>query len=114
MTSVNDIVKKLEAASEAYYLNTPIISDAEFDSLADRLRELDPEHPFLARVGAIDIQTTPWPIVKHPRAMGSLNKVNTKEEFMKFASKGQSGTFCASDKAKGPVRYCNTRKLFKG
>lgn len=35
-----------------YYAGSPEISDAEFDALEDRLRELAPEHPVLAEVGA--------------------------------------------------------------
>lgn len=43
-----------------YYAGTPEISDEEFDALEDRLRELDPEHPVLAEVGA-PVEAAPGP-----------------------------------------------------
>jgi DNA ligase (NAD+) len=52
----NDAVEALAAQiayhRDRYYNDQPEISDAEFDALEDRLRELAPDHPALAEVGA--------------------------------------------------------------
>ena len=49
---IDIIVKHLEKASEAYYNGNPIVTDAEFDVLRDKLEELDPKNTFLSEVGA--------------------------------------------------------------
>jgi DNA ligase (NAD+) len=95
-----ELAQKIETASSAYYLGTPIMSDAEFDLMIDLLREIDPVHPVLANVGT-DVSTTPWPIVLHQRPMGSLYKVNTEEEYRKWASKYSAGSVCISEKLDG-------------
>lgn len=46
------LAKELRRHRALYYAGTPEISDEEFDALEDRLRELDPDHPALAEVGA--------------------------------------------------------------
>ena len=66
------LVKKLEAASQAYY-NTgePIMSDDEYDMLREELEALDPANPFLTKVGATAERGT----VTLPVPMPSLNKI---------------------------------------
>lgn len=50
---VEPLVLRLREASHAYYeTGTPIMTDAEFDTLVDQLRELDPNNSFLRQVGA--------------------------------------------------------------
>jgi DNA ligase (NAD+) len=71
-------VDQLEKASAAYYAGNPIMTDAEFDAAVVELRENNPDHPFLKRIGA------PVPgkeKVAHKIAMGSLANANNKEEF---------------------------------
>jgi DNA ligase (NAD+) len=94
------LAKKIRDAASAYYLGTPTVSDAEYDLLADRLRAIDPEHELLRAVGT-DIATTSWPIVKHLRPMGSLHKVNSEEDFRKWAAKYASPELCVSEKLDG-------------
>ena len=46
--TTQEIVTKLQAASNAYYNSSEVcMSDAEFDKLHDKLKEMDPENPFL-------------------------------------------------------------------
>jgi len=52
MSTVNEIVARLERASVAYYNGEPVMTDAAFDVLVAELRALNPQHPFLASVGA--------------------------------------------------------------
>ena len=102
------IVKKLKAASDAYY-NTgqPIMSDDEYDELRDKLEEMNPNHPFLKTVGAAPRGAT----VRLPFCMPSLQKIKpgtgTVEKFAARAS-----AFVASDKLDGlSALWDSTKKV---
>lgn len=83
---VQELVEQLQQAREAYYNDDPIMSDAEYDALEDELRELDPKNAFFKQVGAKAEKKTKWKKVKHGAPMGSLMKVQTQEEFDKWAA----------------------------
>ena len=74
MIDVTDLVKRLEAAKDAYYNSSAIMSDAQYDSLEDELRRIDPQHPFFSKVGAALPVNGSWPEVRHSVPMTSLNK----------------------------------------
>lgn len=72
-----------------YVLDSPEISDEEFDRLFDELAELEKKHPELVtpdsptqRVGAEPSEE--FRSVRHRLPMLSLNKVTTEEEFADF------------------------------
>jgi DNA ligase (NAD+) len=68
---VDNLVKRLRDAAKAYYeTGSPIMADAEYDSLVDRLTEVAPQHPFLSEVGC----TPGSSVVKLPFTMPSLDK----------------------------------------
>lgn len=70
--SIQDIVSRLEKAADAYYNDgVGIMGDDEYDMLREQLIELDPEHPFLKKVGAAVKQGN----VQLPVPMPSLNKI---------------------------------------
>jgi len=75
--NTSEIVKALTKASEAYY-NTggSIMTDEEFDSLKNKLKELDPDNEFLKQVGS----PVPKHLSKmeHKIPMGSLNNCTTE------------------------------------
>ena len=85
---LEEIVKKLKDASDAYYNATggALMGDDEYDALKDRLEELAPNHPFLKIVGA--------PVkdgcVTLPVPLPSLNKIKpglgTVENFRRTSS----------------------------
>jgi DNA ligase (NAD+) len=52
---IEALAAKIRHHRNLYYNGTPEISDAEFDALEDRLRDLAPDHPVLAEVGAAPI-----------------------------------------------------------
>lgn len=92
------LTKLLEKASEAYYNTGEVtMSDAEFDSLKEQLRQLDPNHPFLSKVGAPPSEMLAQ--VKHQIPMGSLSKV-TVENYPAWHQK-MKGTVNASLKMDG-------------
>jgi DNA ligase (NAD+) len=46
------IADRLTELAVAYYAGTPLVSDAAFDALEDKLREMAPDHPRFQVVGA--------------------------------------------------------------
>ena len=69
--SVEALVKRLRDASKAYYeTSTPIMTDAEYDTLFEQLTQEAPNHPFLNEVGSSPGGT----VVKLPVPMPSLDK----------------------------------------
>lgn len=56
-TIVDQIVDTLIEASEAYYKGEPIMSDADFDEMEERLRLLDPNNEYFNRVGYRSIES---------------------------------------------------------
>ena len=77
---VRELVGLLKEASDAYYNgDAPVMSDAEYDRLRDELEILDPKNDFLAQVGAS--VNSALQKVRLTIPMGSLDKVNTVDEF---------------------------------
>jgi DNA ligase (NAD+) len=74
----------LRNARKAYYNLSPIISDQEYDALKDELKQLSPDDPEIKAVGAKPLTHTVWDKVKHEIPMGSLDKVNSTDEFIKW------------------------------
>lgn len=64
---------KISEARKAYYNSQPIMSDAEFDVLEDKLREVFPGDPLLNKVGHLPVGI--WPKVVHKIPLGSLSKI---------------------------------------
>lgn len=91
LTNIEDKSKKhsiaslLMEAKHAYYNGYPVMEDAQFDALEEKLREADPSHPYFSVVGA-KIDPTKE-VVRHLFPMGSQNKVNTIEELFDWTSK---------------------------
>ena len=84
------LAQQIAHHSHLYYnLAEPELSDVEFDRLWDELKQLDPEHPQLSRVGA-DI--APGSVkVDHLFPMRSLDKATTTEELNHFVTVTTSG-----------------------
>lgn len=74
--------KKIIKYKRAYYEGNPTISDAEYDRLEAKLRNLDPDHPILKFVG-----TDKAGKVLHDPLMLSANKLPTVEKIIKWAKK---------------------------
>jgi DNA ligase (NAD+) len=76
---VGDLAERIERYRAAYYKGHPEISDAAFDALEDELRDLDPTHPVLAKVGSAEL-VSEWHKARHEIPMGSLNKAVSEDE----------------------------------
>jgi DNA ligase (NAD+) len=84
MKNADNIAKQLQKASIAYYnTGTTIMSDDEFDALKEELTKLNPNHPFLKKVGA-PLAISVWPKRKHESFMGSQEKITTKAELQNW------------------------------
>jgi DNA ligase (NAD+) len=79
---------RLEGYRASYYNGKPEISDAAYDALEDELREIDPTHPVLARVGSGAL-VAEWPKARHEIPMGSLNKAVNEEELRGWLTRCQ-------------------------
>ena len=85
-----ELRKQIEYHNHRYYvLDSPEISDAEYDQLFDELVKLETEYPEqrtpdspTRRVGAPPLDK--FPSRKHSIPMLSLNKAMTKEDFLDF------------------------------
>jgi DNA ligase (NAD+) len=85
MTTTQELEAKIKAARDAYYNLDPIMTDHEYDALVDSLKSLSPTSEQVVSVGAPLPSSGDWGKVTHEDPMGSLNKVNSREEFMEWA-----------------------------
>lgn len=99
------LVPLIERANHEYYvLQEPALSDAEYDALLTRVKELVAAQPDLAplaasvleRVGAGDQQRTPFVKVRHLVPMLSLRNAMSVEEMTEWATRAQDLTGQAS------------------
>ena len=89
MELVSWLVKQISYHSDLYYNKaTPIISDADFDSLWSELKILDPLNPQLDKVGSDSIPGAKK--VNHLFPMRSLDKATGIKEIRHFISETTS------------------------
>ncbi len=83
MTDMLDkIAQTLQVYNEAYRKGSPLVSDAEYDRMVEKLRSLDPEHPFLH---VVEPETfTGKKEIRHPVPMLSTDKAYTGEALERF------------------------------
>jgi DNA ligase (NAD+) len=73
-------------ANDSYYNKSfSTMSDAGYDNLKDEFTRLYPNDPLLKTIGAPIPETSEWEKSKHNIPMTSCNKVNTTDEFVKWA-----------------------------
>ena len=105
------LAEQIARHSDLYYNQAKIeISDSEFDVLWDELKELDPGHPQLQRVGAeIDPGTVK---VDHMFPMRSLNKGTNDDDIAHFVKESslESTRFISQPKLDGSALSLEYRK----
>lgn len=96
MSNVEEIIALLREASAAYYNGGESkMDDDTYDGLIERLKEMDPENPYLEEIGATVQGSVPLPY-----AMPSLDKIKPGEQSLKkFLT--NSGGFVLSEKLDG-------------
>ena len=90
LQKIKSLREQINRHNHLYYvLDSPEISDAEYDRLFDQLLELETKYPELVtadsptqRVGAPPLEE--FKTVRHSLPMLSLNKSSTEEEFLDF------------------------------
>ncbi len=76
--NIDEIVKILLDAREAYYnSDKPLMSDNEFDTLEDKLKELDPGNPYFKTIGSFLAQGEK---IKHSTPMLSMAKAKSMDD----------------------------------
>lgn len=107
---IKSIVERLKAADQAYYnLGKPVMTDAEYDALRDKLAKLAPTHPYLAQVGApVRAGEAPLPI-----KMLSLRKVRPADvpSWVKFTGVKEFWALPKLDGLAGLLHYRNGRLI---
>ena len=100
------LVERLTEYNEAYRRGAPLVSDAQYDLLVARLREIDPEHVFLHRVEPETFSGKRE--IRHPVPMLSTDKAYTPEELERFVARVEKE---AAEIGVSGVRYRVTPKL---
>ena len=87
---IRRLAEKIDYHRELYYNHaSPEISDADFDSLWDELKRLDPDNPVLHQVGPEPLPGTVK--VEHLFPMRSLDKGTTADDILHFVNQSTSG-----------------------
>lgn len=81
-----ELEELLRKWAKAYYNEQPLVSDQIFDEFQDYFKLTYPENQLLKEIGAPVPRDTPWDKVEHTIPMTSLDKINTEEQFEKWAN----------------------------
>ncbi len=106
---IEELRKNIRYHNYRYYvLNSPVVSDAEYDRLMQELRELEAAHPLLVppdsptqRVGAEPLDK--FEKVRHPRPMLSLSDAFEEEELWAWLER--ISKLLPEDVAQGDLQY---------
>jgi len=97
--SVEDLEKEIQKHNDLYWKqNKPIISDQEYDTLVETLRNLDPSSKVLSEIPS---ENKYGANVKHDIPMLSMGKAYSLEEIQKWAKSIKCDEFVASVKLDG-------------
>ena len=92
----------IEKHQDLYYSGEAEISDGEFDLLWDELKNLQPDHPLVKKVGgSVDATVDGFPKARHLIPMGSQEKASNPGEFLAWANKIRPESFVVQYKLDG-------------
>jgi DNA ligase (NAD+) len=100
------LAERLAEYNDAYRRGEPVVSDAQYDLLVERLKELQPDHAFLHRVEPETFVGKRE--VRHPVPMLSTDKAYTPEDLQRFVARVEKE---ASEIGVTGVRFRVTPKL---
>ncbi len=78
---IEQLAAKIEAHRSAYTRGEPLLSDFEYDTLEEQLRQLDPQHPLLQQPG---VEVTAEAKAAHAVPMLSLQKTYRVSELLSW------------------------------
>lgn len=81
---IKELEKSILQARKDYYNQISTVSDSVYDAWVDELSILDPKNIAVTSIGCEPVSN--WEKFKHVYPMGSLNKCQTHEEFIKWSS----------------------------
>jgi len=83
--NIDEILKLLHDARDAYYnTDTPLMTDAEFDELEEKLKSIDPENNYFSSVGQESSTTDK---IRHSIPMLSMGKAKTIGDIITWIKK---------------------------
>ena len=85
MEHIKTLVESLKKYNEAYRSGKPLVSDLEYDGLVEKLKGLDPDHPFLQSVEPENFKGKRE--IRHPVPMLSTEKAYTDVELERFVAR---------------------------
>lgn len=85
IVDIDKLVQLLETYNRAYRNGQPQVSDADYDRLVERLREVDPGHPYLSTVEPEQLLGRKE--VRHPIPMLSTEKAYTPEQLQRYVNR---------------------------
>lgn len=104
-TDIKALETILENADNLYYtFGQSDLSDAQYDSLLDRLKLIDPKNKRFKdkKVGAEEDTNSKWEKAPHGNfPMGSQSKVNTQKDLFAWAEGKKADEFCVQEKLDG-------------
>ncbi|MDL2268891.1 DNA ligase [Desulfosarcina sp. OttesenSCG-928-A07] len=83
--SIESLVNQLKTYNAAYRQGNPLVGDAEYDRLVEKLRALSPDHPFLQAVEPEQFSGRQQ--VRHPVPMLSIEKAYTPDQLERFVAR---------------------------
>ena len=95
---INELEKLITRYQVSYYNGEGEISDAEFDTLWDELKSLDPGNAILQKVGA---DSGNFEKIHHVMPMGSQEKAANPEQFLAWAEKHKYDEYLVEYKLDG-------------
>lgn len=95
----NFLISQLKKFDNAYYNESAIISDEEYDRLKEKAKKENPDHEYFQTVGS-PVKKSKF---KLPYILGSLNKFKTEKEFNKWYEPEK--TYIAEEKIDGLSIY---------
>lgn len=116
MKQIKELEQKIIKASKEYYASESTISDSEFDSWINELRELDSDNTLLSTTGS-GYTPVGSHLKKYPQAthIGSLSKIKKEDVIDDFEYSWHDGLIVASLKLDGGdvVLYYENGKFIK-
>jgi DNA ligase (NAD+) len=105
-TEIEQLVNQLEIYNSAYRNGKLLITDTEYDQLVEKLRSLNPSHPFLNRVEPESFESKKE--IRHPVPMLSIEKAYSREALERFINRVKKE---ASEIGIQDIRFSVTPKL---
>lgn len=114
---MTELEEKIQKAAQAYYTNgSSELSDAEFDSLVERLRLENPESPLLQKTGwGYSVESDSTPGMKYPHKYGTAGSLTKARRWEEIDSKLKNKLVDVSLKIDGisVVIYYKNGKLYQ-